>query len=41
MEKPSYFNTKTPYLNEGEPEQKRQEILQYFRETYQADEHLF
>ncbi len=41
MDIKSLFKTKTPILNEGDPEQKRQEILNYFHQTYRVDEHLF
>ena len=37
----SRFVTKTINLNSGEPEQKRAEILNYFKATYSLDEHLF
>ncbi len=35
------FITKTLILNAGEPEQKRAEILNYFKQTFSLDEHLF
>src|SRR5665647_3929205 len=35
------FITKTINLNTGNPEQKRAEILNYFKKTYSLDEHLF
>ena len=37
----SRFITKTINLNLGDPEQKRAEILDYFKKTYRLDEHLF
>ncbi len=33
--------TKTPILNEGNPEEKRREILNYFRATWELDERLY
>lgn len=33
--------TKTPILNEGSPEVKRNEILEYFRATWELDERLY
>ncbi len=41
MDIKSFFKTRTPILNEGDPEKKRQEILEYFHQTYRVDEHLF
>jgi len=35
------FFTKTPLLNEGKPEEKRNEILNYFHNTFDLDEQLF
>jgi 5-histidylcysteine sulfoxide synthase/putative 4-mercaptohistidine N1-methyltranferase len=35
------YLTKTPILNEGNPEDKRREILDYFRKTYALDERLY
>ena len=35
------LNTHTTILNEGDPEQKRAEILQYFHDTFDADEKLY
>jgi 5-histidylcysteine sulfoxide synthase/putative 4-mercaptohistidine N1-methyltranferase len=35
------FITKTINLHTGDPEQKRAEILSYFKKTYSLDEHLF
>jgi 5-histidylcysteine sulfoxide synthase/putative 4-mercaptohistidine N1-methyltranferase len=35
------LNTRTTILNEGDPEQKRAEILQYFHDTFDADEKLY
>jgi len=35
------FFTKTPVLNEGKPEEKRREILDYFHKTFDLDEQLF
>lgn len=35
------FLTRTVNLKSGEPEQKRVEILDYFKRTYALDEHLF
>ena len=35
------FFTKTPILNEGKPEEKRKEILDYFHKTFDLDEQLF
>ncbi|HWS01070.1 MAG TPA: 5-histidylcysteine sulfoxide synthase [Prolixibacteraceae bacterium] len=35
------FITKSINLNTGNPEQKRAEILDYFKRTYSLDEHLF
>ena len=35
------FCTKTPVLNEGSPEEKRKEILEYFHRTFDIDEQLF
>jgi 5-histidylcysteine sulfoxide synthase/putative 4-mercaptohistidine N1-methyltranferase len=35
------FYTKTPLLNEGNPEAKREELLEYFHKTFDIDEHLF
>jgi 5-histidylcysteine sulfoxide synthase len=37
----SRFITKTIDLHSGDPEQKRAEILDYFKRTYSLDEHLF
>jgi 5-histidylcysteine sulfoxide synthase len=37
----SRFITKTINLQTGDPEQKRAEILDYFKRTYRLDEHLF
>lgn len=37
---PQYI-TKTIHLQSGDPETKRAEILNYFKSTYQLDEHLF
>jgi len=34
-------NTRTIILNEGDPEQKRQEILDYFHATFDIDEKLY
>ncbi|MBI5590831.1 MAG: 5-histidylcysteine sulfoxide synthase [Deltaproteobacteria bacterium] len=34
-------NTRTTILNEGNPEQKRSEILEYFHKTYDIDERLY
>ncbi len=34
-------NTRTTILNEGNPEQKRSEILAYFHKTYDIDERLY
>ncbi|MBI2354218.1 MAG: 5-histidylcysteine sulfoxide synthase [Deltaproteobacteria bacterium] len=34
-------NTRTTILNEGDPEQKRAEILEYFHATYDIDERLY
>jgi 5-histidylcysteine sulfoxide synthase/putative 4-mercaptohistidine N1-methyltranferase len=33
--------TKTPILNEGNPEEKKEEILNYFHSTWEIDERLF
>lgn len=33
--------TKTPILNEGNPEEKRREILNYFRATWELDDRLY
>lgn len=33
--------TKTPILNEGSPEEKRAELLTYFRATWELDERLY
>ncbi len=41
MNHQSLFNTKTPILNEGKPEEKRIEILDYFHKTFDLDEQLF
>ena len=35
------FYTKTPVLNEGSPEEKRKEILDYFHKTFDIDEQLY
>jgi len=35
------FLTKTPLLNEGKQEEKREEILSYFHKTFDLDEQLF
>ena len=35
------FFTKTPVLNEGKPEEKRKEILDYFHKTFDIDEQLY
>ena len=35
------YHTKTPILNEGNPEEKRKEILDYFHKTFDIDEQLF
>jgi hypothetical protein len=35
------FNTRTPLLNDGNPDQKRKEILDYFNKTFDLDEQLF
>ena len=35
------FFTITPVLNEGKPEEKRREILDYFHKTFDLDEQLF
>ena len=35
------FCTKTPVLNDGMPDEKREEILDYFHKTFDVDEHLF
>src|SRR5512133_68732 len=35
------FYTRTPVLNEGKPEKKRKEILDYFHKTLDIDEQLF
>ena len=35
------FCAKTPILNEGKPEEKRDEILDYFHRTFDLDEQLF
>jgi len=35
------FFTKTPVLNEGKPEVKRREILDYFHKTFDLEEQLF
>ena len=37
----SRYITKIIHLNTGNPEQKRAEILNYFKKTYSLDEHLF
>lgn len=34
-------NTRTTILNEGTPDEKREEIRQYFHSTYSIDEHLY
>src|SRR6266568_1949540 len=34
-------NTRTTILNEGDPERKRAEILEYFHRTYDIDERLY
>ena len=34
-------NTRTTILNEGDPEQKRAEILDYFHKTFEIDERLY
>ena len=34
-------NTRTTLLNEGDPEAKRAEILEYFHKTYDLDERLY
>ena len=34
-------NTRTTILNEGNPEQKRSEILEYFHKTFDIDERLY
>src|SRR4030042_7014228 len=34
-------NTRTPILNEGPVEEKREEIRQYFHDTYSIDERLY
>ena len=34
-------NTRTTILNEGNPEQKRSEIREYFHKTYDIDERLY
>jgi 5-histidylcysteine sulfoxide synthase/putative 4-mercaptohistidine N1-methyltranferase len=39
--KPDLRNTRTPVLNTGSPEGKRQELLSYFHATYDLDEALF
>ena len=41
MNHQSLFNTKCPILNEGKPEEKRIEILDYFHKTFDLDEQLF
>lgn len=35
------FNLKTPNLSEGKPEEKRHEILKYFKRTYDLDDKLY
>ena len=35
------FYTKTPILNEGKPDEKRKELLDYFHKTFDVDEQLF
>jgi 5-histidylcysteine sulfoxide synthase/putative 4-mercaptohistidine N1-methyltranferase len=35
------FRTKTIVLNEGKPEEKRKELLDYFHKTFDIDEQLF
>lgn len=35
------YNTRTLILNEGSPDDKRMEILQYFRKTFAIDEQLY
>ena len=35
------FHTKTPVLNEGRPEEKREELREYFHKTFDIDEQLF
>ena len=35
------FQTKTPVLNDGKPEEKRKELLEYFHNTLDIDEQLF
>lgn len=35
------FNLKTPHLSEGNPEEKRQEILEYFKRTFALDTKLY
>ena len=35
------FTPKTPVLNEGKPEEKRKELLDYFHKTLDIDEQLF
>ncbi|MEI6677122.1 MAG: 5-histidylcysteine sulfoxide synthase [Mariniphaga sp.] len=35
------FRTKTIILNEGKPEEKRKELLDYFHKTFDIDEQLF
>ena len=34
-------NTRTPILNEGYADEKREEIRQYFHATYSLDEQLY
>ena len=33
--------TKTPILNEGSPQEKREEILNYFKATWELDDRLY
>lgn len=35
------FNVKTPHLAQGKPEEKRQEILDYFNRTFELDTQLY
>ena len=35
------FNIKTPHLAQGTPEEKRQEILEYFNRTFELDTQLY
>jgi 5-histidylcysteine sulfoxide synthase/putative 4-mercaptohistidine N1-methyltranferase len=35
------FDSRTPVLNAGKPEEKRKELLEYFHKTFDVDEHLF